>query len=153
MAVALSELDPKFKYEVAAQPGGENIKACFACGVCTACCPVSEVEASYNPRRIIRMVLLGMRKEVLESDFIWLCASCYACYAQCPQNVKFKEVMAALREMAAKEGYVHPSFLKNIKAIDQLSQKIRRDLVLKVVEKKKEAFEVDAGQLLRSITP
>lgn len=110
MAIALSKLDPKFKFEVAAQPGGENIKACFACGVCTACCPVSETEESYNPRRIIRMVLLGMREEVLSSDFIWLCVSCYACYAQCPQNVKFKEVMGVLREMAVRKAtYTPPS--------------------------------------------
>ena len=38
------ELDPKFKYDVAAQPGGENIKRCFACGVCTGGCLVSEIK-------------------------------------------------------------------------------------------------------------
>jgi heterodisulfide reductase subunit C len=65
MTIALSELDTKFKYDVANEPGGENTKVCFACGLCTASCPVADIDEKFNPRRIIRMVLLGMRKEVL----------------------------------------------------------------------------------------
>ena len=70
MAIVLNELDTKFKYDVADEPGGEHIKFCFACGLCTAGCPVSEIDPEYNPRRIIHMVILGMRKEVLSSSFI-----------------------------------------------------------------------------------
>ena len=55
------ELDSRFKYDVAGHPGGENIKLCFACGTCTAGCPVSDVDPEYNPRKIIREVLLGLR--------------------------------------------------------------------------------------------
>jgi len=74
MTIVLNELDRKFKYDVAEEPGGEHIKLCFACGLCTAGCPVSEVDSEYNPRMIIHMVILGMRKEVLSSGFIWLCS-------------------------------------------------------------------------------
>jgi len=79
-------LEPKFKYDVADHPGGDNIKLCFACGTCTAGCPVSAVDSEYNPRKIIRQVLLGMRKEVLSSEVIWRCVQCYSCTAKCPQN-------------------------------------------------------------------
>ena len=123
--IVLNELDPKFKYEVAEQPGGENIKVCFACGLCTAGCPVSEIDENYNPRKIIHMVLLGMRQQVLSSDLIWLCSLCYTCYAHCPQNVKFTDVMRALRTMAVNEGYVHPSFPDRIKEIDNLPRQTR----------------------------
>jgi len=58
-AKSVEELDPQFKYEVSKQPGGENIKNCFACGVCTGGCPVSEINPTYDPRKIIRMILLG----------------------------------------------------------------------------------------------
>ena len=122
-------LDSQFKYDVAAHPGGENIKLCFACGTCTAGCPVSAVDAEYNPRQIIRQVLLGMRKELLSSPVIWRFVQCYSCTAKCPQNVKFRDVTRALREMAVAEGYVDADLLQEIEQLDELSQKLRRDLV------------------------
>jgi len=122
-------LVPQFKYDMAAHPGGDNIKLCFACGTCTAGCPVSAVDPEYNPRKIIRQVLLGMRKEVLSSPVIWRCVQCYSCSAKCPQNVKFRDVMKALREMAVAEGYVEARLLQEVEQLDEFSQKLRRDLV------------------------
>ncbi|MHC4123982.1 MAG: 4Fe-4S dicluster domain-containing protein [Planctomycetota bacterium] len=122
-------LDTQFKYDVAAHPGGDNIKLCFACGTCTAGCPVSAIDSEYNPRKIIRQVLLGMRKEVLSSPVIWRCVQCYSCSAKCPQNVKFRDVMKALREMAAAEGYVKAELLGQVEQLDEFSQKLRRDMV------------------------
>lgn len=122
-------LDSNFKYDVAAHPGGDNIKLCFACGTCTAGCPVSAMDPEYNPRKIIRQVLLGMRKEVLSSAVIWRCVQCYSCSAKCPQNVKFRDVMRALREMAVEEGYVEAQLLQEVEELDEFSQKLSRDLV------------------------
>jgi heterodisulfide reductase subunit C len=136
--IVMKDLDPKFKYDVAQEPGGENITVCFSCGICTAGCPVSEIDPDYNPRRIIRMVLLGMREEVLSSDFIWLCSLCYTCYARCPQNVKFTDVMRALRNMAVREGYVHPSFLKQVERIDRFTQQLRHDMLIRALRNKRE---------------
>lgn len=151
MTISVKELDPKFKYDIAAQPGGENIKACFACGVCTAGCPVSEIDERFDPRKIIRMILLGMKERVLSSDFIWLCAMCYVCSFHCPQDVKFAEVMAVLRDMAVREGYVHPSFPGQIKAIDNFSQDLRRQMVLAIVDKRSQEFSADLRELLREL--
>ena len=147
MTIVLNELDTKFKYEVAAEPGGENVKLCFACGLCTASCPVSDIDPEYNPRRIIRMVLLGMRKEVLSSNFPWLCTQCYTCQAHCPQNVNFADVMKALRNMAVREGYVHPSFAEKIKEIDVFSQKLRHQMALSIVDKKSEEMKIEPARL------
>jgi len=146
--IVLNELDPKFKYEVADQPGGENIKVCFSCGLCTAGCPISEIDENYNPRKIIHMVLLGMRQRVLSSDFIWFCSLCYTCYAHCPQNVKFTDVMRALRTMAVSEGYVHPSFPDRIKEIDNLSQKLRHQMALSILGGKSEDVKINPAELL-----
>jgi len=33
------KLDPNFKFELSARPGGENLKKCFACGTCTGRLP------------------------------------------------------------------------------------------------------------------
>lgn len=123
------DLDPQFKYDVSKHPGGQNIKLCFACGTCTAGCPVSEVDSEFDPRKIIRQVLLGMRKEVLSSPVIWRCAQCYSCTAKCPQNVKFRGVMRALREMAVAEGFAESVSIEHVEKLGRLSQKLRRDMV------------------------
>jgi heterodisulfide reductase subunit C len=101
--------DANFKFLVASEPGGENIKKCFSCGTCTAGCPVREVTDRYNPRKIIRMALLGLKKEVLSSQFIWLCSSCYTCFERCPQDVRIPELMNAIKNIAAREGYLPPA--------------------------------------------
>ena len=121
-------LDFRFKYDVAGQPGGENIKLCFACGTCTAGCPVSEIDPEFNPRKIIRQILLGMRSAVLSSPLIWRCAQCYSCTAKCPQDVKFRGIVKALREMAVDEGLADGSLIEKVATIDCLSQKVRRSM-------------------------
>jgi heterodisulfide reductase subunit C len=55
------------------------------------------------------MALLGMKKEVLSSQFIWLCSSCYTCYERCPQDVRIPELMNAIKNIAAREGYLPPA--------------------------------------------
>jgi len=144
-------LDPRFKYRVAARPGGEHIMACFACGVCTAGCPVSEIDPAYNPRRIIRQVLLGLEEEVLKSDLIWLCTTCFTCYAHCPQNVKFTDVMGVLRQLAEERGYVHPAFVERLEAVDELCQRIRRDLARVLLRDKDQAGPFDAHSVLPQV--
>ncbi|MEA1964132.1 MAG: 4Fe-4S dicluster domain-containing protein [Candidatus Aerophobetes bacterium] len=116
--VRVNELDSNFKYEIQKEPGGENITRCLACGTCTASCPVREVNEKYNPRKIIRMALLGMKERVLSSDFIWLCSSCYTCYERCPQDVRITELMNAMKNIAVKEGHIHPSFTAQLDALN-----------------------------------
>jgi heterodisulfide reductase subunit C len=146
-----SELDPKFKYEVTSQPGGEKLKVCYACGVCTAGCPVSEVSDEFDPRKIIRMVLMGMKERVLSSDFIWYCTQCFTCSGHCPQNVKFTDIMRVLRDMAVKEGYVDSSFLQKAKELDRFSQKVRHRLMKSIVAKKGKSFTLNPGELLNRV--
>lgn len=136
MAIVLNEQDVNFKNDVAAEPGGQNIKVCFACGLCTASCPVSIIDPVYNPRRIIRMILLGMRKEVLSSGVIWLCSQCYSCQAHCPQNVDFADIMKALRNMAVRESYVHPTFVNKVKEIDTFREELRNKMVSEILDKR-----------------
>ena len=137
-------LDPHFKFEVASQPGGENIKACFSCGTCTATCPVSQIDAEFNPRKIIRQVLLGLREEVLTSPVIWRCVQCYGCYAKCPQNVKFTEVMAALRRLAVQAGHVPASVLEQVEQLDHFAHEFRRDLVKVLLDDPKRFAKLQA---------
>ena len=112
-------LDLALVDEIAAEPGGEHIRRCFACGTCTASCPVREVTERYNPRRIIHMALLGLREPVLSSDFIWLCSTCYSCHERCPQDVRITELMHAIKNVAVRHGYIHPSFRAQVELLGQ----------------------------------
>lgn len=120
-------LDPNFKDEVAARPGGENVRLCFACGTCTAACPVAAVDETFNPRQMIRMILLGMKRELLGSPALWRCIQCYACYAKCPQNVKFRDVMKVLRALAVEQGFARADVAEELFRLDDamLKEQVR----------------------------
>ena len=123
------ELDPRFKHEVAARPGGENLTLCYACGTCTAACPVAQIEPQFDPRRIIRAVLLGLKKEVLSSNTIWFCAQCHTCTARCPQNVRFREIVRVLWQMAVEQGYTRPEVPAEVEKLNRALHQWRRTLI------------------------
>jgi heterodisulfide reductase subunit C len=118
--LTITKLDLRFKDEVTQLPGGANLKRCFQCGTCNVACPVREIDEKYNPRKIIHMVILGMKDRVLSSDFIWLCSSCYTCEERCPQDVRIPEVMDAIKNLAVSEGYIHDAFAQQAETVGTL---------------------------------
>jgi heterodisulfide reductase subunit C len=145
--IVLAENDPEFKNDIAAQPGAESFMRCFTCGTCTASCPVAEVNEAYDPRKIIRMSILGMRDAVLSSDILWMCSRCYTCHALCPQNVKFTDVISILRDMAVKEGYVPRERLEQARELDRVIQ----DLRCMIISNKLHPDEEKREEILRKV--
>ncbi len=131
--IVLKKQDPKIKNDIAARTGAEKFKLCFTCGTCTASCPVAEVNEDYDPRKLIRMSIFGMRKGVLSSDIIWMCQRCYVCYARCPQNVKFADVMGVLREMSVEEGFSPKERIERIEELDRFAQDLRCNFVEQLI--------------------
>jgi len=112
-----------FVEEVAATPGGEHIRACIQCGICTGSCPMAG-EMEYPPRKIIALIRAGMRDEVLSSSSMWHCLSCYLCTVRCPRGVKPTELAHALESLASWHGFrvketrtpaMYRSFVSSIK--------------------------------------
>lgn len=120
--IKINQLDPQFKYEIANKPGGESLFNCFACGKCSAVCPISEVNEEFNPRKIIHMILLGMKEEVLSNEFIWLCATCDACSFRCPQEVRMADTMGVARKIAEEERYVPSNFNQLMEIVKSFSK-------------------------------
>ena len=115
--IRVAELDANFKQEVIAHEAAQDITACFSCGSCTTGCPIHEAYPEYDPRKLARMVNLGMRNRVLSSPYIWYCATCHTCEEHCPQNVRFFSVLNVLKNMAAKEGYAPSSWVNQTKQV------------------------------------
>jgi len=113
IVLKITEMDPKFKYEISKIPGAEKIMLCFQCGTCTADCPIARFSDTYRPRQILRMTQLGLKSRVLSSDVIWLCAACFTCVDHCPQDVEIASVLRALRNLAVKEGFL-PAVYKEL---------------------------------------
>ncbi len=121
--------DAHFKDEVVRAAGGETLTRCFACGICTGCCPVSEIDNRFRPSSIIQMVLLGQREELLKSPIIWYCWQCYSCSFHCPQGVKFASVVRVLRYMAVDEGFVSAELMEKLHDIEISVRKVRRRIL------------------------
>ncbi len=105
--IDMSKLDTKFREEIKSMPNGEELSACFACSTCTAACPIANIW-KYKPHQLIRMMLLGMREEVLMSNEIWLCLTCYQCQERCPQKVRVTDIFFDCKNLAAEQGKVPP---------------------------------------------
>jgi len=97
-----ADLDKKFAEWICTVPGGDKIRQCIQCGTCTGSCPMS-VCMDYGPRRIIAMARAGFKQEVLSSQTIWLCSSCYSCSVRCPVDIKITDIMYALKRRSFDE--------------------------------------------------
>ncbi len=112
--IKAEELDPKFKYRMSKIPGAENLMVCFQCGTCTADCPISRFSDFYRPRRIARMVQLGLKDRLLSDKALWLCSTCFTCVDHCPQDVEIAGIVRALRNLTVKERGVMPLVSKEL---------------------------------------
>jgi len=53
----------------------------------------------------------------LNSDTLWLCASCFTCTDRCPQDVEVASVIRVLRNLAAERGHVPQVFKEQCSSI------------------------------------
>jgi heterodisulfide reductase subunit C len=72
---------------------------------------VAKLTKRFNPRTIIKNVLLGNREKLLTDETIWLCCSCFNCQERCPQEVEIADLIFTLRNIALKEGYAPKAFV------------------------------------------
>jgi heterodisulfide reductase subunit C len=115
----LGASDQEFISMLVARPETSLIWACFTCRTCTVSCPITVVNPSFDPVKIIRKAAYGLKESVLEKSEIWLCTGCYACQERCPQKVPITDFMTLLKNIAYAEGHGPPGV------------RLQRDTVLK----------------------
>ena len=95
--------------QVRGQPGGEHLDLCYSCGTCVSKCLIQQKkEPEYNPRRLLRMVMMDMREEAFQSPTTWLCSACDLCYPACPQQIHISALIGAVKTLAVEAGYTSP---------------------------------------------
>lgn len=114
--------DTTFRDQVLKTHVGEKIPTCMQCGICAGSCPVSH-EMDYSPRELVRMVQLGLKKEVLSSNTIWICTTCFSCSVRCPRGIHPTELMETLKPIAIAEGITN----KNAKFDNVFSSVIKNN--------------------------
>jgi len=98
-----ADRDPQFAHWVSHTVGGERIRHCLQCGLCSGKCPLS-LYMDYTPRRLMHLSREGFKEEVLGSTSIWLCTACYACMVECPKQINVTHLLYALKQRAIEEG-------------------------------------------------
>ena len=66
-----------------------------------------------HPRKVMRMVQLGLTENLEDINTCWICASCHTCNVMCPRGVDLPSVMEALRLISLRKNqdYADPSKL------------------------------------------
>lgn len=82
---------------------GEWVQMCMQCGVCSGSCPMGPYW-EHPPQEIFMMIRANKREEVLTSDSMWMCTSCYNCIARCPRGVQITHIMHGLAHYSKKLG-------------------------------------------------
>jgi len=120
----VSELDLNFMGDIAGTPRGKGILVCIQCGRCSSGCPVARLTSEHNPRRLMEMVILGLRKDVLSTQLPWYCLSCFTCLDRCPQGGDVGDVMFALRNLAVRQGNMPAGVAAQAKALYETTRVI-----------------------------
>jgi heterodisulfide reductase subunit C len=104
MADEPKQPNPEFTNKVI-EKGADTLNLCFQCGTCTGSCP-SGRHTAFRVRKVIRRAQLGFKEDVLPTDDLWFCTTCYTCHERCPRGVEIPDIILTLRNMAVKEGHM-----------------------------------------------
>jgi len=76
---------------------------CYQCAKCTSGCEAHKL-LELEPHKIVALLKRGLIDEMLNSDVIWTCMSCFKCRERCPQKVAPVEILFALKNIAVASG-------------------------------------------------
>ncbi len=80
------------------RPTPQWADVCLTCGSCASACPVSGVRG-LDPRKAVRMVVLGLEQELIDSQWPWICTLCGKCEEACPMNVELTALFRRVRSL------------------------------------------------------
>jgi len=132
---------------------------CFQCAKCTAGCEAHKL-LELEPHKMIALLKRGLIDEMVNSDIIWTCMSCFKCRERCPQKVAPVEILFALKNMAVASGKQIPGkytamlqsvlsigLIQDIQTVTTRDNKMtkREELGLPVISKPVDPTKFQAG--------
>lgn len=82
-------------------PNG-NLGLCLTCGTCASGCPATGL-MDMDPRKLIRMAVLGLDEELERHPWVWVCTMCKRCQEACPMNIDIPQLVYFLRSRWPRE--------------------------------------------------
>lgn len=101
-----SQMDPRFRDEIADLVKNYDFTQCLACGMCTAGCPYSDIHENQDPRKFLRKIALGLKEEAWNDPYIWYCTMCERCTIECPMGVNIPSIVRSMRGQMEPKGYL-----------------------------------------------
>lgn len=76
---------------------------CYQCAKCTSGCEAHKL-LELEPHKMVALLKRGLIDEMVNSEIIWTCMSCFKCRERCPQKVAPVDVLFALKNLAVASG-------------------------------------------------
>jgi heterodisulfide reductase subunit C len=77
-------------------------EGCLTCALCSGVCPVAGVH-DFDPRKIVRMVALGISEAAAAARWPWICTMCGKCEQVCPMGIDLPGMVRALRSLRERD--------------------------------------------------
>jgi len=90
---------------------------CLTCGTCAGGCPVTGIDG-LDVRKVVRLALLGLDQEVIDSKFPWVCTLCARCEHACPMNIDLTKMLRSARALRPRDkvpGVLHKGVMMCLK--------------------------------------
>ena len=81
---------------------GTNPLKCMKCGKCSATCPAFN-EMDIKPHQFVSYVANNNVEELVKSESLWKCLSCFACVERCPRDVQPGKLIDAARQIVVRQ--------------------------------------------------
>ena len=81
---------------------GVSATLCLFCESCSSACPISGLNG-FSPAILIRRLVVGDGRELVDSDWPWQCTLCMRCEEVCPMNIPIVDTIRKIRGARARQ--------------------------------------------------
>ncbi len=90
---------------------------CYQCGKCTSGCEAF-ILLELEPHKVMGLAKSGFIEELVNSDIIWTCLTCFKCKERCPQGLAPVHVLFVLKNLAVAAGkQIHTGYSNMLQSV------------------------------------